>query len=163
MAHSTIPQGTTTSVKTNRNKRLDLSFLLPFLGLFLFALPAWSQSAAHVDTLKSTKFERKLRSEKGRVILDVRTPAEFTQGHIPGAVNINVKDGTFVRKVSELDKNSPVYVYCRSGVRSAKAVELLKNEGFTKIYNLRGGIQAWTQKGLPVDDSVKTTKSPAGQ
>ena len=83
-------------------------------------------------------------------LLDVRTEAEYAEGHIDGAVLADVKRDDFLA-VAEvgLDKERPVAVYCRSGKRSAKAAELLTAEGY-RVTNLKGGIMAWTAKGLPV-------------
>ncbi|WP_374166539.1 rhodanese-like domain-containing protein [Arcticibacter sp. MXS-1] len=147
------------SMRAERKLPKTVLFLLSFLGVFLLSPPARSQAQPRVDTLKSTKFERKLQSKQEHTLLDARTPAEFAKGHIAGAVNINVKDSTFSAQIKTLDKSKPVYVYCRSGVRSAKAAEVLKNEGFAQIYNLKGGIQAWTKKGLPVSDSTNVSKN----
>jgi rhodanese-related sulfurtransferase len=72
-------------------------------------------------------------------ILDVRTPEEFSEGFIEGAVNINFHDANFREQVAKLDKNIPVFVYCRSGGRSQKAMEVLKELGFSVVYELQGG------------------------
>ena len=85
------------------------------------------------------------------LILDVRTPKEFSQGHIEGAKNINVLDNnSFYDKVAELSQNQAVVVYCRSGSRSAKAQAIMVEQGFTETYNVRGGIMAWQAKGKKV-------------
>lgn len=83
-------------------------------------------------------------------LLDVRTPNEFKSGHIKGSVNINYYDQDFSKQVLSLDKNKPVYVYCRSGVRSKYSSEILKKLGFKTIYNLRGGILNWSANKLPL-------------
>lgn len=84
------------------------------------------------------------------VLLDVRTPDEFAQGHIEGAVNINIKDDNFMSQANELiSTDKTVAVYCRSGKRSAKAAGMLAEAGF-KVVNLKGGIMAWQQAGMPI-------------
>ncbi len=80
------------------------------------------------------------------VLLDVRTAKEFEQGHIENAKNIDVLQKDFAQKVARLDKNTPVFVYCRSGHRSMNAAEILKKQGFTKVYNLAGGYMAWSKQ-----------------
>ncbi len=82
------------------------------------------------------------------VLLDVRTPAEFTSGHIPGAINISVQ--SLPDRLSEIPSDQPVVVYCRSGNRSAAAARILADAGYKEIYDL-GGIIAWTAQGLPVE------------
>ncbi len=72
-------------------------------------------------------------------ILDVRTPEEMSDGKIEGSVNINYYDSNFREQVAKLDRNIPVYVYCRSGARSQKAMEVLKELGFSVVYELSGG------------------------
>lgn len=86
----------------------------------------------------------------GTVILDVRTPQEFAEGHIEGAFNIDIESGNFADKVAELDTRVPYVIYCRSGNRSAVAVEQMKSIGFTQTYHLEGGIAAWQSSGHPV-------------
>ncbi len=78
------------------------------------------------------------------VILDVRTEDEFESGHIPNALNIDLRMGTgFIDEVNALDKKKSYYVYCRSGARSAQAVQLMRDLGFSETYNLIGGILEW--------------------
>lgn len=82
--------------------------------------------------------------------LDVRTPDEFSEGHIKDAININVFDDDFLEEATkELDKSRPVAVYCRSGKRSADAARKLSATGY-KVTNLEGGILAWLKSGQPV-------------
>jgi len=83
-------------------------------------------------------------------LLDVRTPNEFKSGHIKGAVNINYYDQNFSTQVLKINKNRPVYVYCRSGVRSRYSSEILKKLGFKSIYNLKGGVLNWSSQKLPL-------------
>lgn len=83
-------------------------------------------------------------------LVDVRTEEEYRLGHIAKSQNIDVRSPNFDEEIEELDKDKPVLVYCRSGVRSAKCVEKLKNAGFVKIYDLNGGIAKWKYQGLEV-------------
>ncbi len=82
------------------------------------------------------------------VILDVRTVAEFNDGHIEGAINIPVDE--LSGRLSELDKSKELLVYCRTGNRSATAVSILENAGYTKIFHMHEGISVWIQQGYPV-------------
>lgn len=76
-------------------------------------------------------------------LVDVRTPQEYRNGHIDDAVNFNVNDASFIEQINTLDKEQPVYLYCKMGGRSNRAAEILKSEGFTKIYDYTGGYADW--------------------
>jgi rhodanese-related sulfurtransferase len=84
------------------------------------------------------------------VILDVRTIEEHETGHIPDSVNINYKSPKFREEVSKLDKEKIYLTYCRSGARSTKSAEIMKELGFQNIYMIDGGIIAWNKAGLPI-------------
>lgn len=84
-------------------------------------------------------------------VIDVRTPGEFTNGHIPGAQNIDISGASFTENVRTLDKDAKYIVNCQMGGRSARAVSLLKELGFKNAMNLEGGINAWKAAGLPVE------------
>jgi len=80
---------------------------------------------------------------EGVTVLDVRTPAEYAEGHLPGAVNIDVEDAAFADKIAQLDPAADYAVYCRSGNRSRVAVEFMTQAGVTHTVGLEGGIGAW--------------------
>jgi len=80
-------------------------------------------------------------------LVDVRTPEEFSGGYIPGAININLQE--LQQKLSRIPTDKPVVVYCRSGNRSAFAANILKQAGYTEVYDL-GGIIDWARQGLPI-------------
>ena len=84
-----------------------------------------------------------LMSETSGIILDVRTPAEFKQSAIDGAINIDCMGSNFIKKIAELDKSKTYFVYCRSGNRSRSACKLMGNAGFENVYNLSGGLMRW--------------------
>jgi phage shock protein E len=84
------------------------------------------------------------------VILDVRTPAEFASGHLDGAINIDVQAADFDARVSELDPNADYVVYCRSGNRSAAAIDRMADLGFTSLVDGGGVDQAAAATGLDV-------------
>ncbi len=85
-------------------------------------------------------------------VVDVRTAEEYGVSHLRDAQNICVTEADFQEKVKTLDKNKPVYVYCKSGGRSARAAKMLAEMGFTEIYDLDGGITAWEEEGLETDN-----------
>jgi len=82
-------------------------------------------------------------------VLDVRTPQEFAEGHVPGAINIDFLAPDFQQKVSALDKSKSYLVHCQSGGRSGKSLEVFKKLGFTGIIHLDGGFSEWTEAGGP--------------
>ncbi len=103
--------------------------------------------------LSSDEFEQTLfadDSDENVILLDVRTPEEFAQGHIKGAINVDVRNKEFKENAAMVLKYNPdrvaptVAVYCRSGVRSLSAANILLNEGYAKkVYNLEKGINGW--------------------
>jgi len=84
------------------------------------------------------------------VVLDVRTPEEYKDGHIEGAININYNSGGFKTEVLELDKKKTYFVYCRTGRRSAEAVKIMRDLGFTNIIRMKGDILKWQSANLPL-------------
>ena len=89
-----------------------------------------------------------IQSEPGLVILDVRTQPEYDEGHIEGAILIPVAE--LPDRLDELSKGDEILVYCRSGNRSATAVGIMEENGFSKIYHMNQGMNGWLSEGLPV-------------
>ena len=87
------------------------------------------------------------------VILDVRTSQEFAQGHLLGAVNVNLLAPDFESRMAAFSRGKSYLVYCRTGSRSAKAVQIMQRLGFTSIYHMSQGILGWTQGGFPLTSS----------
>lgn len=110
-------------------------FLLMAAGIF-------AQADSAVVVLNVQEFHDQIDQEKA-ILIDVRTPEEFSEGAIKGAKNINFKADNFLKQFSKIDKNQPVYIYCRSGNRSGQAAKMLSEAGFQKIYDLKGGFLAW--------------------
>lgn len=92
-----------------------------------------------------------LINRRDALVVDIRSPAEFSAGHIAHARNIPLAD--FKARLAELDKfkTRPVVVHCGTGSRSQSAATLLKGAGFQEVFNLQGGVAAWTQAGLPLE------------
>ncbi|MBU2527111.1 MAG: rhodanese-like domain-containing protein [Bacteroidetes bacterium] len=114
-------------------------------SLFFVSISVFSQ----IRLLEVDEFKQVV-GNKNVQIIDVRTPYEYNSGHIQGAVNIDYYASDFEKQLAKLDKNIPIYFYCHSGVRSAKAAKTMKALGFTKIYDLKGGMVAWKKAGLKV-------------
>lgn len=118
---------------------------------------AVSQAAVSTPFVQRVAPEKALeiiREHKGDpkfVILDVRTPQEYQSGHIAGAVNIDFYASDFPKQLNALDKSKTYVVYCRSGHRSGQAVSLMKQLGFTHIYDIQGGLSTWMRKGLSLN------------
>jgi rhodanese-related sulfurtransferase len=93
---------------------------------------------------------QKNKDNKNFIILDVRTPEEFADGHIENAVNINFRSESFALELNKLDHNKTYFVYCRTGNRSYDAVDLMARFGFTSIVRLDGDITGWKSAKLPV-------------
>jgi len=113
------------------------------------AADARDEKKAETKSFKNVgvaEFE-KLRADKKNVVLDVRTQKEFAEGHVPGAVNIDVNAADFPEKVAKLDKSRTYLVHCAAGRRSVKACEKLGTLSFPKLYNLEGGFNAWQKAG----------------
>ncbi|MFC1937911.1 rhodanese-like domain-containing protein [Chloroflexota bacterium] len=90
------------------------------------------------------------------VILDVRTPREFDQGHIGNAINIDFYCETFREELDRLDKNKAYLLHCRSGNRSAQALAIMKGLGFREVYHMSDGIIGWAADGLPITGETQT-------
>ncbi len=84
------------------------------------------------------------------VVLDVRTPEEFAEGHLDGAVLVDFYDADFADQLAALDPDVPYLVYCRSGNRSGQALSVMEQLGFSSAVDVDGGIVAWAGAGLPV-------------
>jgi rhodanese-related sulfurtransferase len=84
-------------------------------------------------------------------VLDVRAPGEYRAGHLRSAVNIDVNAPDFRSRIEQLDRTLPYIVYCKTGVRGARALEILRQAGFSRVYNISGGYNGWSGRGLPVE------------
>ena len=87
---------------------------------------------------------QEFKNAAGAVLLDVRTPQEYREGHIPGSQNVPLQQLDKLEEVTE-NKDTVLYVYCRSGARSRQAVSLLNHMGYTNVHNI-GGIAAYSGK-----------------
>lgn len=103
-----------------------------------------SQNPESVKLLNVKSFKDAITNNKVQLI-DVRTPEEYAEGYIRDAKLIDYFSSDFEEKIKELDKNQPVYLYCKSGGRSGKASRMLSELGFTEIYDLKGGYMAWSK------------------
>jgi rhodanese-related sulfurtransferase len=84
------------------------------------------------------------------IVLDVRTPDEFSEGHIAGAINVDYNSGGFRTELAGLDKKKTYIVYCRTGRRSTDAVRIMKEMGFTDLLRINGDVIRWKSEKLPL-------------
>ena len=128
-----------------------LLLLLPILSLLLIFQSCDEANSDTVEVISPQHFLESLENDEDGQLIDVRTTEEFGVSHIKEAQNICVTDADFEEKIKTLDKTKPVYVYCRSGGRSARAAKILEEKGFTKVYDLQGGITSWDEEGLETE------------
>lgn len=121
--------------------------VLPLIALALAVAACGPSSTASVRTVGGAEAVGMLDA---RTVIDVRTPAEFAQGHIAGAVNIDVEASDFAGQIKALDPKAPYLVYCRSGRRSAMAADQMAAAGFTDIVD-GGGLADLVAAGAPVE------------
>ena len=122
---------------------------LPLLA-FAAALGLASVHAADPVDVTVDKAAAMLASGEKVTVLDVRTPEEFSDGHLKDAVNVNFNGGDFEAQIAKLDPSKPYLVHCAAGGRSGKSMELFKKLKFTKIYHLVDGYNGWADAGKPV-------------
>ncbi len=129
-----------------------------FVLLLLFLVGGLTATSNTFQNVDAKTFAALLNNDAG-VVVDVRTPQEFSRGHIQGATLISMQDKQVVDKLNLLQKNKPVYVYCLSGSRSRVVANYLTKNGFTKVYNLQRGILEWQQIGYTLVQSAAATPS----
>lgn len=127
-------------------KKIILPLLVTAFTFLSCAAPQGSGGSGAVDT---KAFQQALATPNVQLI-DVRTPAEYAEGHIDGALNLDWTGGVLDQRMATLDKSKPVLLYCASGRRSAAAREAMTAAGFTDVKDLGGGITAWRNAGSPV-------------
>ena len=125
--------------------RLLVLLVLTLVG----ALTLSSCSSSSVQAVSPHDWLAKSQ-QQGVVIVDVRTPGEYAQGHVDGAINIDVEGGAFDQQIAKLDKNATYVVYCHSGRRSGLATDAMAKAGFTNVVNLQGGIADLQSAGASI-------------
>ncbi|NND62277.1 MAG: rhodanese-like domain-containing protein [Flavobacteriaceae bacterium] len=123
-------------------------FLLSSILLLAVLTACKNEGKGEIQMVSPIQVYEAVYGEDSLQLLDVRTEDEYSVSHLKNAQNICVTSGDFRQKVAALDKQKPVYVYCKKGGRSAQAAAILKEMGFTKVYDLQGGITSWEQNGL---------------
>lgn len=130
-----------------------MKFIYTTALLILSQLYSFSQ----INTIPAIAFFQGIADTKNEYILDVRSPQEFASEHLNNAINIDVNASDFSEKIDKLDKSRTVFVYCLSGGRSVNAASVLQQHGFSKIYNLEGGILQWKANKFPLNTTNLNT------
>ncbi len=120
------------------------------LSLLAILSTAMLASAADSQNVTPDQAEKLLKEKKDIVVLDVRTPEEFKEGHIAGAKNVDFQSDDFKKQVAALDKSKTYLLHCAAGGRSTRALKVLDEDKFSHIYHLNGGFNAWKEAGKPV-------------
>lgn len=138
--------------KSNQNLLIGIGavILLGILGAVFFSNPGDSATVAATPLpLEISVQEAYSMREQGAFILDVRTPAEWVDGHVPGATLIPLDE--LASRLSELPQDEDIVVICRSGNRSATGRDILLNAGFPMVTSVAGGFNNWVANGYDVE------------
>lgn len=131
---------------------------IAYLTVLILSLGATAPLAAgtrfsEVTVDQARELMRKHAGTADFVILDVRTPEEFAEGHLAAAVNVNLMAPVFESRVGSLDRGKTYLVYCRTGNRSAKAIQVMERLGFRSVHHMFEGIIGWQKKAFPLSKS----------
>jgi rhodanese-related sulfurtransferase len=117
--------------------------LVLFLIFMLLSAVTLTAKMKNINTSRAHDLIEDKNGEPDFVILDIRTPEEYAEGHIENAVNVDFYDDAFPDELSSLDTDKTYLIYCRSGGRSGSAFKMMKELGFRNVYNMEGGIIRW--------------------
>jgi phage shock protein E len=149
-----------------KNTRPTILFRLLALAIFYGMVPLATSAAdlvpfTDIMPAQAMALIKEKSADPLFKILDVRTPEEFALNYVKGALNIDVKAADFAKKIAKLDRDGTYLVYCKGGVRSARAMNLMKEAGFKQVYNLAGGLKKWQEEKLPLEAvSVQAAAAP---
>ncbi len=140
---------------TMRGTSLDrFRLILAVTAIFILAIFGCSKTSTteihHISAMEANALIKKNTGNATLVVLDVRTPREFNQGHIAGAKLLDYHSSDFIKSLDALDKSKTYLVYCTTGYRSSRTLNLVQNKGFKKIYHLQRGIVEWYGQKLPL-------------
>ena len=130
-----------------------LKLVMPLIVTLSLLMAMSAQSDEIKDGVKyvdAVQAQRLIDEGAGLQVLDVRTPREFAEGHIDGAINVDFRASNFEQQIRLLDPEATYLVHCRSGGRSGKSLAKLKSAGIKNLIHLDGGILAWNKEGLPL-------------
>lgn len=148
-----VPLAIAVSACSGETKKDGDPSVLPGMPTLAAAERAPSRTASDAAAFRNVSVENAsamIADKADLVVLDVRTPEEFAEGHIEGAVNLNARSETFIEDLAKLDKDAAYLVHCRSGRRSAKAVAAMQEAEFQNVAHLDAGMLGWNEAGKPV-------------
>jgi thioredoxin len=125
-----------------------------FLIITIVSLSSCTNGQNAKYNLSAVEFDTEIKTHPIAPLVDVRTPDEFSKGHLQNALNIDWNGNSFDSEISKLDKSKPVFVYCLSGGRSGQAAAKMRADGFKEVYELQGGIMKWRGANLPETTST---------
>ena len=128
-------------------ERLPFALLVGLILLFLFSLPSFV--LAQTPEVDASTLSKWVSETKDLVLIDVGTPGDFAEGHIPGSISLPL-GASFEGKSKNLSKGKTYILICPTGRRSATAATFMIQKGFEKVYSLKGGITGWLRKGFQV-------------
>ena len=128
---------------------MKIFYSLLFISTALFNSCNSVQTENSKTSLSATEFSEKIKTQTSAQIVDVRTPEEFSKGHLQNAKNFDWNGDDFEKQIVAIDKSKPVFVYCLGGPRSSAAASLMRSGGFKEVYELNGGILKWRGANLP--------------
>ena len=142
-------------MKTGAQKLVMLALLGSLIVLLVLiggctngeVVPLKTQVMEDVTSEEAYALVQNNRANQNFAIIDVRTPEEYAGGCIEEAINLDYSSATFRNELNKLEKNKKYVIYCRSGDRSGIAVHLMKELGFSEVYNMLGGIIGWEARG----------------
>lgn len=129
------------------NKSLKYLQAVTLITVLLFCVVGVKAQAPQIEV---DSFARSVADTNGIYIVDVRTPGEYKAGHIEGAINASFIGFKFKKKMKQLDRSRPVYIYCQTAHRSPYASLTLYKLGFTEVYDLKKGFAVWKKAGKPI-------------
>ena len=130
-----------------------------FLSLIIttgLLITSCSNGQSTKNDLSAKDFYTKIKETPNAIIVDVRTPDEFSKGHLKNALNYDWRNTNFTTQEATLDKTKPAFVYCLGGGRSHEAAEKMRKDGFKEVYELNGGMMKWRAENLPEIIPVET-------
>jgi rhodanese-related sulfurtransferase len=136
-----------------KNHGISPYYLIAVVALILLVISscaARNRNSADISPADAQKMIAGKAQDSAFVLLDVRTPEEFSSGHLAGAVNIDFRASDFQTKVDSLPKSRTYLLYCRTGHRSANALTLMKGRGFQNVFNMVGGITRWREENREI-------------
>jgi len=127
---------------------MKIKIIIPVLALFL--ITAATLAAQRKIEVNSKTVSTMLQKDPKLIVLDVRTPEEYKDGHIPGAINLDIRQADTFNKLDKLNRNAKYIVYCRTNHRSGMAVDHMMQSGFKNVYQMMDGFPGWEANKLVV-------------